>query len=88
MDAAHAQAFLRRPWDALTSLERDHWAGEFARRGPAATLEVSRLLWEHMRRVRPDWPSDTERRQDLAHHIALKGAIDRASRVLGSLAAR
>lgn len=31
-----------------------------------------------MRRVRPDWPSDTERHKDLAHHIALEGAIDRA----------
>ena len=88
MDAAHAQAFLRRPWDALTTLEREHWAREFARRGSAATLEVSRLLWEHMRRVRPDWPSETERREDLAHHIALKSAIDRATRARGPLPAR
>jgi hypothetical protein len=88
VDAAHAQAFLRRPWGALASLEREHWAREFARRGPAATLEVSRLLWEHMRRVRPDWPSDAERRQDLVHHIALKRAIDRAARAFGPLAAR
>lgn len=88
MDTAHAQAFLRRPWDLLAALEREHWAREFARRGPAATLEVSRLLWEHMRRVRPDWPSDAERREDLSHHIALKGAIDRAARTLGPLAAR
>ena len=88
MDPAHAHAFLRRPWDALTSLEREHWAREYARRGPAATLEVSRLLWEHMRRVRPDWPSDSERREDLAHHVALKGAIDRAARALDALPAR
>jgi hypothetical protein len=88
VDATHARAFLRRPWNALTSLEQDHWAREFARRGPAATLEVSRLLWEHMRRVRPDWPSEVERREDLSHHIALKGAIDRAARALGPLPAR
>ena len=88
MDAAHAREFLQRPWDALAALEREHWAGEFARRGPAATLEVSWLLWEHMRRVRPDWPCDAERREDLSHHIALKGAIDRAARALGPLAPR
>jgi hypothetical protein len=88
VNPAHAQAFLRRPWGALTALEREHWAREFTRRGPAATLEVSRLLWEHMRRVRPDWPSDTDRREDLTHHIALKGAIDRAARALGPLAPR
>jgi hypothetical protein len=88
MDPEHAQAFLRRPWDTLVALDREHWACEFARRGPTATLEISRLLWEHMRRVRPDWPSDAERREDLNHHIALKGAIDRAARALGPLAAR
>jgi hypothetical protein len=88
MDAAHAHAFLRRPWESLAALEREHWAREFARRGPAATLEVSRLLWEHMRRIRPDWPSDAERREDLRHHVAFKGVIDRAARALGPLAAR
>jgi hypothetical protein len=88
MDAAHARAFLRRPWDRLAALEREHWAREFSRRGPAATLEVSRLLREHMRRVRPDWPTDAERREDLSHHLALKGAIDRAARALGPLAGR
>ena len=88
MNAAHAHAFVRRPWSALTALEREHWAREFARRGSTATLEASRLLWEHMRRVRPDWPSDADRREDLAHHIALKAAIDRAARALGPLPAR
>ena len=82
------RAFVRRPWDSLVAWEREHWASEFARRGPDATLEVSQLLWEHMRRVRPDWPSDAERRDDLSHHIALKGAIDRAARALGPLAPR
>jgi hypothetical protein len=88
VDPAHAHAFLRRPWDRLAALEREHWAREFSRRGPAATFEVSRLLWDHMRRVRPDWPSAAERHEDLRHHLALKGAIDRAARALGPFAGR
>jgi hypothetical protein len=32
-----------------------------------------------MRRVRPDWPTPADRREDLAHHVALKQAIDRAA---------
>ena len=44
-----------------------------------ATFEASQALWEHMRALRPDWPSDDERRQDLADHIALKRLIDRAA---------
>ncbi len=60
-------------------LKREHWAREIAQRGPLATSEASQALWEHMRRLRPDWPSPDERRQDLAHHIALKRAIDDAA---------
>jgi hypothetical protein len=88
MDAAHAEAFVRRPWGSLAALEREHWAREFAHRGPIATLLVSQILWEHMRRVRPDWPSEAMRREDLRHHIAVKSEIDRAARALGPLAAR
>jgi hypothetical protein len=79
MDSAHARRFVERSWDTLEALEQEHWAREFARRGPRATLEAAALLWDHMRRIRPDWPSDAERRRDLAHHLELKGAIDRAA---------
>ena len=79
MDPARARHFMERPWEALAALEGEHWAREFVQRGPRATLEAAVLLWEHMRRIRPDWPSDAERRDDLAHHLDLKGAIDRAA---------
>ena len=61
------------------ALKREHWARELAQRGPLATFEASQVLWEHMRTLRPDWPSDDEQRQDLADHIALKRLIDRAA---------
>jgi hypothetical protein len=73
------RAYARRPWHLLTALEFDHWARERAARGPLATLEVSQSLWAHMRLVRPDWPTETDRRADLAHHVALKQALDRAA---------
>jgi len=79
MDSAHAGDFMKRSWETMTVLEGEHWAREFAQRGQRATLDAAVLLWEHMRRIRSDWPSDAERRDDLAHHIDLKGAIDRAS---------
>jgi len=41
-----------------------------------------------MRRLRPDWPSPEERREDLAHHVALKCAIDRAASAFRSAAHR
>jgi len=41
-----------------------------------------------MRRLRPDWPSPEERSEDLAHHVALKRAIDRAAGAFLSTAHR
>ena len=80
--------FAQRDWPAAEAGKREHWVREFAARGPAATLEASVALWRHMRLVRPDWPTDQERHDDLAHHVALKRAIDRAARVFAGIAPR
>ena len=88
MDPRDVKAYLARGWAAAEALKEKHWAQEFARRGSEATLEASRALWEHMRLLRPDWPSDEERREDLSHHLDLKGSIDRAAGAFIALAAR
>jgi hypothetical protein len=72
----------------LEDLEREHWAQKSADRGALATLEVAQALWVHMRSVRPDWPTEEDRRADLAHHRALKQAIDRAARAFLAAARR
>lgn len=73
------RAYAQRAWHAAEALKQEHWAREVAERGPLATFAVSQALWQHMRSVRPDWPSPDERREDLAHHVALKQLIDRAA---------
>jgi hypothetical protein len=88
VESEHVRAFAQRDWRAAETLKGEHWAREFAARGSAATLEASAALSRHMRLVRPDWPSDEERRDDLAHHIALKRAIDCAARVFVGIAPR
>lgn len=82
------KAFIERDWAAAASFKQEHWAREFAERGPAATLDASQALWQHMRLVRPDWPSNRERLDDLAHHVALKRAIDRVAGAFVAIAAR
>jgi hypothetical protein len=80
LDPAALRAYANRAWRRASALKGEHWARELAERGPLATFAVSQLLMAHMRRVRPDWPSERERDEDLAHHIALKRAIDLAAR--------
>ncbi len=88
MNPYHLRAYLERGWAAAESLKQEHWAREFNERGPEATLEASQALWQHIRLLRPEWPSDQERLEDLAHHIALKRAIDRAARAFVFVTAR
>ena len=79
MDRDDLRAYARRAWHVLGALEQDHWAREVEARGPAATFETAQALWAHMRRVRPDWPTEADRLADLACHVALKKIIDRAA---------
>ena len=73
------RAYAQRAWHAAETLKQEHWAREVAEPGPLVTFEASQALWEHMRALRPDWPTPEERRADLAHHVALKQLIDRAA---------
>lgn len=79
MDQRDLRAYVERDWAAAVTSKQEHWAREFRERGPEATLAAALALWQHMRAVNPDWPSEQERREDLAHHLALKRAIDLAA---------
>lgn len=73
------RAFATRDWAAVRDADASHWAAEFQKRGPAATVAASRALWEHARRVRPEWPTAHDSDRDLAEHLRLKRLLDRAA---------
>jgi len=79
MKPEDVRAYAQRAWKAAETRKQEHWAREYVEHGPQTTFEASQVLWRHMRSLRPDWPSPEERREDLAHHIALKQLIDRAA---------
>ncbi|HZS32101.1 MAG TPA: hypothetical protein VFC42_01835 [Methylomirabilota bacterium] len=85
MDPASVRQFVERPWARVRASKRRHWAEAVEADGPEPSLRASRALWLHMRCVRPDWPSDAERAEDLAHHLELKRCLDRAARALAPL---
>ena len=74
------RAYAHRPWSRAEALKQAHRARELSH-NPLATFEASQALWIHMRQINPDWPTEAERQEDLAHHIALKRMIDRAAGV-------
>jgi hypothetical protein len=79
MDPRDVEAYSRRPWQRAAEAKQRHWEEEAGRRGPLATFEAAQALWLHMRTLRLDWPSDEERRVDLAHHLELERALDRVA---------
>jgi hypothetical protein len=75
------EAFVGRDWARVRALDEAHWAERWRSEGPAATLTASESLFEHMRSVRPEWPTPRDREEDLAHHLELCAKLDRAAHV-------
>jgi hypothetical protein len=84
MDPDALRAFLERGWSEAEQLEREHWAEVRRAAGAEANLRAAWILVEHMRRLRPEWPTEAERAADLAHHVAQKRWIDRAARAFAA----
>lgn len=82
MDPAAIRAFAQRSRREVEHEKRAYWAKQYSEQTYRRTLEASHALYEHVRRIRPDFPTDRDRAQDLADHIALKRLIDQASRAL------
>lgn len=77
MDRDALRAYLDRDRAAVEASKRSHHAGRYRAIGAAAGIEAGITLRDWARRVRPDWPTDRDRAEDLAHHLALKALIDR-----------
>ena len=79
MDAETIKSFVRRDRSAVEALKQRHWARQYRERGAEATFRAGQLLREYACRVRPDWPTERDRAEDLAHHIELKRQLDGAA---------
>lgn len=79
MDRDDLRAFVNRDWDAIARSKRERLVRLFREHGSAATIRGARELFAHAKALDPSWPPSREREADLAHHVALKRALDRAS---------
>lgn len=82
MDPASIRAFAQRTRGEVEREKRAYWAKQHAEGSYRRTVDASHALYEYVRRIRPDFPTDRDRTEDLAHHVDLKRLLDQASRAL------
>ena len=75
------RSLVERDWALIEREKRDFWIARKSKMSPAEALRVSDELRRYVRAVRPDWPSQQDRENDLATH-------ERVSRALQNAAAR
>ena len=81
ISAADIRALVERDRDGVQRAKRAHW-GRMARAAPEVGVALSHALYEQAMAVSPAFQSQRSRDDDFAHHLRLKGLIDRAARSL------
>jgi hypothetical protein len=64
-------------WSLFERGMAEHWANVRREGGAARVFEVAAALHDHVKTLRPDWPSERERELDLEHHRKLIAMLDR-----------
>lgn len=75
--------FVGRDWSAVRTAKDGYWAGRIRRLGPQEGLRIADELRRQMLAIDPQWPSEAERRCDLADHHRVAELLRRADRARG-----
>lgn len=79
--------FVARDWSTVRAAKDDYWAARIRRLGPAEGLRIGDELRRRLLAIDPQWPSEAERRRDLASHHRVAELLRRADRACGGRAA-
>jgi hypothetical protein len=71
------RAFAGREWRLVEDAKRRYWSERKSVLSPAEALAVGEGLRRHVRALRPDWPSPTERAEDLETHARVAAHLRR-----------
>jgi hypothetical protein len=74
------RTFARRDWGAIAAAKNEAWLALRRARGIDGALAQADELRRQAREMRPDWPSEEERAEDLAAHNRVSEALRRAGR--------
>jgi hypothetical protein len=72
------QSYVSRDWAAARESKDAFWATRIARLGPIEGLRIADELRRQVIRQNPEWPSEQERRDDIAAHTRLSRLLGRA----------
>lgn len=70
-------AFASRDWSAIAASKRQRWAAQKKEMTPAEALQVGDELRSHAHSLHDGWPTDADRRDDLAVHIRVSQSLGR-----------
>src|SRR6267378_343290 len=70
-------AFARRDWRAIAESKRQRWATQKASMTPAEALQVGDDLRSYVKSIHGSWPTEEDRRNDLAVHVRVSGSLRR-----------
>lgn len=75
--------YVARDWAAVRAAKDEYWATRIRRLGPLEGLRIADELRRQMLAIDPHWPSEAERRRDLADHHRVAELLRRADRARG-----
>jgi hypothetical protein len=70
-------AFARRDWRSVAAMKERFWVEQKRRMTASEALQLADDLRSSVTSRRPDWPSDDERRADLATHVRVSESLRR-----------
>jgi hypothetical protein len=76
-DADDLRAFARQDWAAAARSKEQYWRSFHEQHAPAEGLRIADELRKQVLAQNPGWPSEQERREDLAAHLRLVAIFDR-----------
>jgi hypothetical protein len=71
------RAYLDRDWSSVRDLKDTYWAERKRTLTPEAALRIGDELRQHVRTLRPDWPDDQQREEDLQVHARVSELLRR-----------
>jgi len=80
-NADELRRFAQQDWAAAQRDKELYWRDWKRQHGPAAGIRISDELRKQVLAQKPDWPSEEERREDLATHLRVLEAFEALDRV-------